>query len=179
MHLLTAPQGCVSDVLYRSPKEATYKETVRAAEDWFGEEHPIALYHNQLKRWTQESSGPMQQFATTIEQLTHCAFPAWEIRQDIRHKMVPMPEEQEDTQRDPQADLELEITKLAVGSSIRLGKWVSGHCGGVGPLPNGWRDYRQLMCRQFMSTSHPWKFCPHKPEEDMIICLWATWDKQH
>jgi hypothetical protein len=75
MHVLTASQGQASAVLSRDPK-VTYKETIGALEDQFWDHQLDTGYRNQLKTQTQDEGQPLQEFATTIEQLTHCAFPA-------------------------------------------------------------------------------------------------------
>jgi hypothetical protein len=54
MHLLTTPQGWASDVLHGDPREVTYEETIRATEDWIGDQHLAVEYRNQLKTWTQD-----------------------------------------------------------------------------------------------------------------------------
>jgi hypothetical protein len=41
--------------------------------DWFGDQHLAAVYHNQLKT-TQRIGKALQEFATTIERVTHRAF---------------------------------------------------------------------------------------------------------
>jgi hypothetical protein len=44
MHLLAALQGQASNVLHGVPKEATYKETIKALEDHFRDQH-LATVH--------------------------------------------------------------------------------------------------------------------------------------
>jgi hypothetical protein len=74
VHLLTALQDqAACDVLHEAPKEATYKETIGATEDRFGN-RPLAVgSRNQLKVRTQDDGESLQKFATAIEQLTNCA----------------------------------------------------------------------------------------------------------
>jgi hypothetical protein len=61
--------------------------------------------------------------------------------------------------------LELEVIKQAVGSCLPsgCGKQVTECCGGVGPLLNERRYYRQLTCQHCRSTNLFQKFCLHKP----------------
>jgi hypothetical protein len=61
--------------------------------------------------------------------------------------------------------LKMEVVKLAVGFSIRLQR----RCEGASHLPSKRRDYRQFMCQHCRSTSHFWKLCPQRLEEEMMI----------
>jgi hypothetical protein len=58
------------------PKKVTYlyKETIRALKDQSGDQHLVAAYCTQLKTRTQIVGESLQEFATAIKQLTHCAF---------------------------------------------------------------------------------------------------------
>jgi hypothetical protein len=76
MHMSTTTQSRASNILSRDSKEVTYKETTGALEDRFWEHKLAAGYWNQLKTQTHDKNQPLQEFATTIEQLTHCTFPA-------------------------------------------------------------------------------------------------------
>jgi hypothetical protein len=116
-YLCTTLQDQASSVLHGDPKGATYEETVRSFEDWFGGQHLTAGYRDQLKTGTQILSESLEEFAIATEQVTHHAFPAWHedhlcrgpgkafgnsignlgIKQQLLGK-------QEDTQRGPQAD---------------------------------------------------------------------------
>jgi hypothetical protein len=53
-----------------------YQETIRATEDQFGDQHLVAAYRTQLETRIRIIGEPLQEFATAIEQLIHCAFPA-------------------------------------------------------------------------------------------------------
>jgi hypothetical protein len=66
---------------------------------------------------------------------------------------------------------ELQIVKLAVGSSIRLWKTSDRACGGAGPLLSGRRGYAQLPCRDCRSTGHFLKMSPHRLEVEMVTHL--------
>jgi hypothetical protein len=57
-------------------KGVTYEETVRALDDRFGDKCLAAGCRNQLETWTQIIGGSLQEFATTVKELTHHAFPA-------------------------------------------------------------------------------------------------------
>jgi hypothetical protein len=52
MHVPTATQGRVSDVLSRDPKEVTHEETTGELEDRFWDHLLAAGYRNQLKTQT-------------------------------------------------------------------------------------------------------------------------------
>jgi hypothetical protein len=149
MHLLTVLKDQASDVLHRNPKAAMYKETIRANEDWFGDQYLLLGYPNQLKTWTQDNGEPMQEFGTAIEQLTSFAFPTLHedhvcrrpgkaFGNDIRDqgiKEADTPGRQEDTQWDLQADPKagsLNTSSLSFLSGSR--KWVTGHCGRARPI---------------------------------------------
>jgi hypothetical protein len=54
---------------------AMYEETIGALKDQFEDQHLAAGYLNQLKTQTQEDGELLLEFGTSIEQLTHCAFP--------------------------------------------------------------------------------------------------------
>lgn len=75
MHLLPALEGQASSVLHQVPKGMMYKETIRVLEDQFWKQNLVAAYQTQLETRTQIIYEPLQEFATTIEQLTHHAFP--------------------------------------------------------------------------------------------------------
>jgi hypothetical protein len=75
-HLLAALQGTASDVLHRVPKEVTYKETIKALEDCFGDQHQATAYRSQLKMTTQYTGNSLPEFNTAIEQLAHRTNPA-------------------------------------------------------------------------------------------------------
>jgi hypothetical protein len=74
--MLTALQGQVSKVLHGVHKGVTYEEIVGATDDQFGDQHLAIGYHSQLKTKTQDKGEPLQEFATTVEELTHHAIPA-------------------------------------------------------------------------------------------------------
>jgi hypothetical protein len=76
MHMLTAPQDQAFNVLPRDPRGSMYEETIVATEDRFGEQQLAVGYRCQQKTGTQDDGEFLQGFATAIEQLTHCAFPA-------------------------------------------------------------------------------------------------------
>jgi hypothetical protein len=76
MHALTALWGWACNILHGVPRGSKYKESIGATEDRFGERSLTTGYHNQLKILTQDNGESLQKFATTIEQLTHHAFPA-------------------------------------------------------------------------------------------------------
>jgi hypothetical protein len=76
MHPLTAPQHQASDVLHGVSKGVMYKETNGAPEERFGDQHLAPWYRNPLKTWIRDDGEPLQEFAATIKQLTHCTFPA-------------------------------------------------------------------------------------------------------
>jgi uncharacterized membrane protein YgaE (UPF0421/DUF939 family) len=76
MHMLTALQGQVSDVLHEVLKGATYKETIKAKEGQFGDQKLATGYHDQLKSQTQDNGESPQEAVITIKQLTHHYFPA-------------------------------------------------------------------------------------------------------
>jgi hypothetical protein len=54
--------------------------------------------------------------------------------------------------------LGLEITKRIAGTSIKLQKHVSGHCGGVGPLQNERRDSTQSRAINVRALTIPGMF---------------------
>jgi hypothetical protein len=74
-YVITVLQGRATDVLHRVPKGATYEETFEALEDCFGDQHLATVYRSQLKARTQDVGEPLQEFATTVEQLSHHAYP--------------------------------------------------------------------------------------------------------
>jgi hypothetical protein len=51
-----------------------YEETIRATEDWFGDEHLAALFCTQPKTRTWIIDDPVQEFINAIEWLTQHAF---------------------------------------------------------------------------------------------------------
>jgi hypothetical protein len=59
-----------------TPYGATYKETIWALEDRFGNQHLVTLYHTQLKARTKIITDLLQEFLTAIKQFNHDAFPA-------------------------------------------------------------------------------------------------------
>jgi hypothetical protein len=76
IYLITAMQGHATHELHGVLKKATYEETLGALEDRFGDQHLAAAYRSQLKSRTQGVGESLQEFATAIEQLAHCAYPA-------------------------------------------------------------------------------------------------------
>jgi hypothetical protein len=65
-----------SDVLHEVRKGAMYEENIGGTEDQFGNQQLAVGCHNQLKIWIQDDDeGSLWEFATTIEQLLHRAFP--------------------------------------------------------------------------------------------------------
>jgi hypothetical protein len=75
-YLIAALQGRAYYVLHGVPRGAMYEETIEALEDCFRDQHLAAAYRSQLKMRTQKAGESLQEFATTIEQLAHCAYPA-------------------------------------------------------------------------------------------------------
>jgi hypothetical protein len=51
-------------------------ETIGTLENRFGDHHLAIGYRNKLKTRIEYNGEPMQEFATAIKQLTHCAFPS-------------------------------------------------------------------------------------------------------
>lgn len=70
IHLLTASQGQAVDVLHAVPKVAMYKETTGTTKD----QGVVVGYCVKLKSQTQDDYGLLQEIATAIGQMTHCAF---------------------------------------------------------------------------------------------------------
>jgi hypothetical protein len=68
-------QGRAADVLHGIPTSDTYKETLQALEDRFGDQHFAAAYCSQLTARTQKPGESLREFATAIEQLTSRAYP--------------------------------------------------------------------------------------------------------
>jgi hypothetical protein len=73
MYLITALKGQVADVLHSILTNTTYKETLQALEDRFGDQHFAAAYRCQLTR-TQKAGESLQHFAMAIEQLAYRAY---------------------------------------------------------------------------------------------------------
>jgi hypothetical protein len=63
-------------VLHRVPKGTTYEETLEALEDHIEDQHLAATYPSQLKTRTLGVGESLQEFATAVEQLAHCTYPA-------------------------------------------------------------------------------------------------------
>jgi hypothetical protein len=136
MHVLTAPQGRASDDLHGDRKGMTYEETVGATEDRFGDQHQAVGYRDHLKTRAQGDSGPLQEFSTATEQLTHRAFPA--LHEDhvrrglsnafgnkIRYRSMKQQLLLGGNKKINQALRQtagLEVVRLTIGSSIRLRK---------------------------------------------------------
>jgi hypothetical protein len=53
-----------------------WKETIKALEDHFRDQHLATVYCSHLKRRIQLIGKPLQEFATAIKQLTYHTFPA-------------------------------------------------------------------------------------------------------
>jgi hypothetical protein len=75
-YLIVVLEGWASDVLQGGPKRATYGKTLEALEDHFGDQHLAVAYRSQLNTRTQRVGDPLYEFATSIEQLAHRAYPA-------------------------------------------------------------------------------------------------------
>lgn len=73
--MLTKLQGWAYD-LHEVPIRATCKEATGASQDQFSDQHLDAMYCSQLKTRTQHTGESLQEFATTVKQLTHHVFPA-------------------------------------------------------------------------------------------------------
>jgi hypothetical protein len=52
-----------------------YEETLKALEDRFRDQHFAAAFCSQLKTRTQRAGESLQDFATAVKQLAHCAYP--------------------------------------------------------------------------------------------------------
>jgi translation initiation factor 2B subunit (eIF-2B alpha/beta/delta family) len=74
-YLITALKGRAADVLPEIPTNTTYKNTLQALEDRFGDQHFAAAYRCQLTTRTQKAGESLQDFATAIELLAHRAYP--------------------------------------------------------------------------------------------------------
>jgi hypothetical protein len=74
-YLITALKGRAADVLHGIPTSTTYEDTLQALEDRFGDQYFAAAYRCQLTTRTQKARESLQDFATAIEQLAHCAYP--------------------------------------------------------------------------------------------------------
>jgi hypothetical protein len=113
-HLLTALQDGVSNVQCRAPKGVSCEETIWAAEDWFGDQHLTAGYHDHLNKETQILGESLQEFATAIEWVTPCAFtshdyhthrwPGKAFVDDITDQGIKTSGRQQDTQQRPRVD---------------------------------------------------------------------------
>jgi hypothetical protein len=124
-----------------------YEETNGALEVWFGDQHLATGYHNQLKTQIQDSGEPLQEFATTIKQLTHFAFPA--VHKDHvprgtgkvflnsigERSTIPqlLLGGKKRLSKASRRTLELEVVKLAVGSPSGSRKQVTRYCGAAAP----------------------------------------------
>jgi uncharacterized coiled-coil protein SlyX len=74
-YLITVLKGRAADVLYGIPTSTTYEGRLQALEDRFGDQHFSAAYRCQLTTRTQKAGESLQDFATSIEQLAHRAYP--------------------------------------------------------------------------------------------------------
>jgi hypothetical protein len=72
MHMLTALHTRASNVLHGVPKEAMYYEETIEALDCFADQNLPAVYCSQFKTRTHNIGKSLQEFSTTIKQLTHC-----------------------------------------------------------------------------------------------------------
>jgi hypothetical protein len=180
-HLLTAVHSQTSDVLHGVHKCATHKETDGALGDLFGDQHLAIEYYNQLKTWTQDIGEFLQEFATTIEQVSHHAFLAshedhihkgqgqsiwWQDRR-LRCKAAATSGDNKTLNKAFRQTLELEVLKLTVGFSARLWK----------TSDKTWSQ-KEEEASDSLSAGHFWKFSPHRLEEKMATCLKATRAKQ-
>jgi hypothetical protein len=75
IYLIATLKGRAADVLYGIPKNATYEETLQALQDRFGDQHFAALFRSRLKTRIQRAGESLQDFAITVEQLAHRAYP--------------------------------------------------------------------------------------------------------
>jgi hypothetical protein len=73
-YLITALKGRAADMLSGIPTNTTYKDTLQALEDRFGDKHFASAYCCQLTR-TQKAGESLQDFVTAIELLAHRAYP--------------------------------------------------------------------------------------------------------
>jgi hypothetical protein len=120
-----------------------------------GDQHLVTEYCSQLKTWSQDNGEPFKEFSTTIKQMTNPANPAqhenhvhWgagkafidSIREQSMKQQLHL-RGNKTLNEGLRQTLELQVVKLAVWSSIRLWKQVTGHCGRTGPLPNERRDH--------------------------------------
>jgi hypothetical protein len=135
---------------------------------------------------TQLTGEPLQEFSTTLKQMTHCAFPP--LHEDSIHRGTGKASVYGVREWSPKWQLllgsersvseafrqtiELKVLKLAVRYHIRLWKtsdrtlWQSLH------PPNGGRGYQQLTCWCYWSTGSFLNFCPHKLEEEVSTPAW-------
>jgi hypothetical protein len=122
--LLAALQGWASNILHRVLQELTFKETIKDLEERFVECYLAAMYRNQLKKRTQCMGEPLQEFATTVEQLTQV------LGNSIRDRGITH-------------QLFLGGRKTlneALRQTLRLQKQGTERCGGAGTIPNERRN---------------------------------------
>jgi hypothetical protein len=74
-YLITTLKGRAAGVLPGIPTYTTYKDTLQALEDRFGDQHFAAAYHCQLRTRTQKPGESLQDFATAIELLARRTYP--------------------------------------------------------------------------------------------------------
>jgi hypothetical protein len=74
-YLITALKGRAADLLPGIPTNTSYGDTLQALEDRFGDQHFAAAYRCQLTTRKQKAGESLQDFATAIELLAHCAYP--------------------------------------------------------------------------------------------------------